>query len=115
MEGCLMEGSIILECAYSEVDGDIVNLLSRHRGEWRAEVEKLVREDDSEVAEILKTLCGALDKRQAHAGLAEWIAAPSPQCQKKVFSSGGITGDTGYGVLLGGVAEATGNEEVGAA
>ena len=93
----------VLENAYIQVESEMSSLLSRKRSQWLPRVRELVEEDDKEIAKLLSSLRAVMDKRQAHAGLLEWIAEPGPSCQKKVYAQGGLTEDTAYGILLGSV------------
>jgi vacuolar-type H+-ATPase subunit I/STV1 len=93
----------VLERAYVEVERDIGGLISQRRAEWLPRVEEMVREDDSELSSLLDQLRDVLDRRQAHAGLYEWISELPPSYSKKVYTDGSLSDDLAVNVLRGSV------------
>jgi seryl-tRNA synthetase len=95
----------VREGAYSAVERDISQLVSKKRAEWLPQVEALVDEDSAKLGELLSEVREVQLRRQRHRGLAEWFKTLPPAYQSVVYAQGGITEDVAYNALLGSTAK----------
>jgi hypothetical protein len=96
----LRDRQSVLEAAYVEVERDISMLVSQKRTEWLPKLEDLVRDDDEELAILLEQVGAVIKRRQAHAGLHEWMGSLAPACTPKAYAADGLSENTALGFLI---------------